>query len=75
MTPLASQPALDDNLASRQAELAALIQRHCPGDGLHGSAIPGLDLACATTQPAHTDAVPAMPVHHCPGPQGCAPRG
>ncbi len=48
MTPLVSQPALGDSLASRQAELAALIQRHCPGDGLHGSAIPGLDLACAT---------------------------
>jgi len=40
--------ALDDTLAPRQAELATLIQRQCPGDGLHGSAIAGLDLACAT---------------------------
>ena len=48
MTSSISPSALDDNLAARQAELAALIQRQCPGDGLHSSAIAGLDLACAT---------------------------
>jgi len=48
MTSLVNSVALDDNLALRQAELAALIQRQCPGDGLHRSAISGLDLACAT---------------------------
>lgn len=48
MTSLVNSVALDDNLALRQAELAALIHRQCPGDGLHRSAISGLDLACAT---------------------------
>ena len=46
--------ALDDTLPPRQTELAALIQRQCPGDGLHSSAIAGLDLACA--------AQPSLPV-------------
>lgn len=54
MTSPISPLALDDNLASRQAELATLIQRQCPGDGLHGSAISGLDLAYA--------AQPSLPV-------------
>ena len=48
MTSSISPLILDDNLALRQAELAALIQRQCPADGLHSSAIAGLDLACAT---------------------------
>lgn len=48
MTSSISPLVLDDNLALRQAELAALIQRQCPADGLHSSAIAGLDLACAT---------------------------
>ena len=37
-----------DELASRQLELASLIGRHTPADGIHDTAIEGLGLACAT---------------------------
>ncbi len=47
MTPL----SLASDVASLQAELADLIQHHCPTDGLHATAIAGLDLAC-TTEPS-----------------------
>jgi AraC-like DNA-binding protein len=48
MPSLTSSAALDASLATRQAELAALIQRFTPGDGLHSTLIAGLDLARAT---------------------------
>ncbi|MGE8498772.1 MAG: AraC family transcriptional regulator N-terminal domain-containing protein [Pseudomonas sp.] len=48
MTTPTSSTELDHRFAERQAELAALIQRFNPGEGLHPTAIAGLDTACAT---------------------------
>lgn len=42
--PATPQPALDDRFAERQAELAANILRFAAADGVHSTAIAGLDL-------------------------------
>ncbi|TBU83525.1 AraC family transcriptional regulator [Phytopseudomonas dryadis] len=41
-------PESPDDFAIRQTELAALIQRFSPIDGIHETAIAGLGVACAT---------------------------
>lgn len=68
-SPIHTATTLDTPLAELSHEMARLVDRFAPEDGLHLTAIPGLKLGTRhDTQPADADSLRPLPVHHRPGP-------
>ncbi len=70
-TPLLSVD-LPAELRQRQSELARLLIKHCPSDGVYGTAVDPRPDSRRRPHPAGARHAQTCPVHHRPGPQGGA---